>query len=480
VLLEADWILPVSGPPFANGGIAVADGRIAEVGPAAELRARWGGDGQRTFPGCVLMPGLVNVHSHLEYSAFHNFSRSCGFGEWMLRLLMARRKLAVEDYAVSARWGARECVRAGMTFLADTSFEGWTSAHAAGEAGVRARVHLEIIGMDDADLPQIMERMESRLAILRDACGPLVEPGLSPHAPYTVSPRLYRELTRYARRNDLRLATHVAESKAEVELLKHGTGAIAQAYKAAHLWKGQRWSPPGVSPVALLRQSEALGPETLAVHCVQLDAVDIAVLAASGATVAHCPRSNGRLQCGTAPVSELRRAGVVVGLGTDSLASNETLDLFAEMRMAVDYSRARATAGHASSVGRVPGPAPRFPGAVAHTFESVDDRCLDDEAVLKMATLEGAAALGLDDRVGSLDAGKLADIIAVQLSREAPAGSDLLSLLATRTTAANVQMTMIEGRIVFERPAAPVGRDDLDLAFIGVQKKLGVEGGTAG
>jgi 5-methylthioadenosine/S-adenosylhomocysteine deaminase len=317
---------------------------------------------------------------------------------------------------------------------------------------------LEVIGMDDADLPQIMERMESRLATLREACGPLVEPGLSPHAPYTVSSRLYRELARYARRNDLRLATHVAESKAEVELLKHGMGAIAQAYKAAHLWKGQHWSPPGVSPVSLLQRSEALGPETLAVHCVQLDSDDIAVLAASGATVAHCPRSNGRLQCGTAPISDLRRAGVVVGLGTDSLASNETLDLFAEMGAAVDYSRASTAAG-------VP--------------ESAEGRVLDDKAVLRMATLEGAAALGLDSHIGSLDVGKQADIIAVQLPQAAAAGSDLPSLLVTRTTASHVHMTMIEGRILFEGPGTPTGQDALDLALLGVQKKLGADGGTA-
>jgi aminodeoxyfutalosine deaminase len=456
VLLEADWILPISAPPVADGAVAVADGKIVEVGPAAELRARRADEEVRRFPGCVLMPGLVNVHSHLEYSAFHGFSRSCGFGEWMLRLLLARRKLTVDDYAVSARWGARECARAGMTCLADTSFEGWTSARAAGEAGLRARIHLEVIGLDDADLPEIMERMEARLAVLGQACGPLVEPGLSPHAPYSVSPRLYRELARFARREHLRLATHIAESRSEVELLERGTGAIAQAYKAAQLWRGQRWSPPGVSPITFLEQVDALGPEMLAVHCVQLECDDVAVLARSGATVAHCPRSNRRLQCGTAPVARLRAAGIAVGLGTDSLASNESLDLFAEMRAAVEMSRSREKDPCCATV------LPLQSG-------------LDDTTALRMATLEGAAALGLNARLGSLEVGKEADIIAVCLPVQRTDESGLAALIVSGRTAANVCLTMVGGAVVFDKDAIPDETDDLDVEFAAVRKKLGLE-----
>ncbi|HLA81490.1 MAG TPA: amidohydrolase family protein [Thermoleophilia bacterium] len=443
MLLEADWVVPMSGPPIPRGGVVVLGGKIAEVGPAVQLRARWGGEEVRAFPDCVLMPGLINAHSHLDYSAFHSFSLPCGFGEWMLRLLMARRKLAVDDYAVSARWGARECARAGMTCIADTSFEGWTSARAAGEAGLRARVHLEVIGLDDADLPETMGRTEDRLAILRRACGPLVEPGLSPHAPYTVSARLYRELARFARREGLRLATHVAESKAEVDLLEKGTGALVQAYETARLWQGQRWTPPGLRPVSFLDQSEALGPDMLAVHCVQVDAEDVALLARSGARVAHCPRSNRRLQCDTAPVAQLRAAGVVTGLGTDSLASNESLDLFAEMRAAVEMSEARA--------------APPV---------------LDETAALRMATLEGAAALGLDHLVGSLETGKEADLIAVRLPRPVVAGADLPVLLVKMATPSHVRMTMVAGTVVIDKDGPSSADDALDRAFAAVRRKL--------
>lgn len=439
--------------------MVVRGGKIAEVGPAQELKARWDEDGRR-YAGCVLMPGLVNSHSHLEYSAFRGLSGPCGFGEWMLRLLLARRKLTAEDYLVSARWGARECARAGMTYLADTSFEGWTSARAAGEAGLRARVHLEVIGLDDAELPHVMGRVETRLAVLQEACSHLVEPGLSPHAPYTVSRRLYRELARYGRRNNLRVATHVAESKAEVELLRRGTGAIAQAYKAAQLWKGQRWIPPGLSPVAYLDACKALGPETLAVHCVELDEADVKVIASTGAAVAHCPRSNAHLECGMAPVARLRSSGVLTGLGTDSLASNDSLDLFEEMRAAIKVSRARAAAALAGGAGAAP-------------------PVLDEQAVLRMATLEGAAAVGLADRLGSLEPGKEADVVAVRLvsASQTPEGhspqvDDPIIALVSRATAADVVMTMVAGRIVYERASAPIGPDELDIAFASVRRRL--------
>jgi cytosine/adenosine deaminase-related metal-dependent hydrolase len=464
MLLQADWVLPVSGPPIPDGALLVEGGVIGAVGPAAELRARYSEESARAFPGCALLPGLVNTHTHLEYSAFLDFARPCGFGEWMLRLLLARRKLHSEDYAVSALWGAYECVRSGVTSIADTSFEGWTTARGAGTAGLRARVYLEVFGLDDTELPATMERLEARLAGLRRECGPRVEAGLSPHAPYSVSARLYREVARYGRRQGLSLATHLAESAAEVELLERGTGPIAQAYRAAHMWKGRRWKPPGVSPVAYLARTQVLGPRMLAIHCVQIGGGDVAALAESGAAVAHCPRSNLRLRCGSAPVAELLRAGVTVGLGTDSLGSNESLDMFAEMRAALAVSRARAP-----------------------------DAGLSEAAVLRMATLDGARALGWDHLVGSLEAAKKADIIAVRLPGAVSAADgrsqapDPIVALVSEATAADVSMTMVDGTVVFDRERPQEGQQpcsgdvaEVGRAFTAVRAKLGLNGRSAG
>ncbi len=470
MLLEADWVIPISGPPVVEGAVLVRDGVIEEVGPAAELRARHPGDTPRAFPGSVLMPGLVNTHTHLDYSAFRDFAPPSGFGRWMRRLLLARQKLDSDDYAASALWGAHECVRSGVTCVGDTSFEGWTVARAAGSAGLRARVYLEVFGLDDAELPATMAGLEARLAALRDEClrtPAALEAGISPHAPYTVSARLYQEVAGLAARSQLPVATHVAESPAEVEFLDRGTGAILDAYREAGLQKGGRFRPPHLSPVEYLSGAGILGPRTLAVHCVQVDDTDIALLAESGAAVAHCPRSNLRLQCGSAPVAALLASGVTVGLGTDSLSSNESLDMFAEMRAALEVSRARASRGAPSDTAE-----PARAGAPALTAK----------VVLRMATLEGARALGWDHLVGSLEKGKRADLVAVQLAQcepelgHGPFPTDPTESLVSRATANDVRMVMVDGHMIFES-RSPLGDDRAAVGdgFSAVRVKLGLE-----
>lgn len=480
MLLEAEWVLPISSAPIRDGAVWIDGAGIMDVGPADDLRQEHPAEEAKSFPGCVILPGLVNAHSHLEYSAFRDFARQSGFAEWMLRLLLARRRLAAEDYGVSALWGARECVRGGVTYIGDAAFEGWTTIRAANAAGLRARVYLEAFGIDDAKLPQTMDRLEARLEVLRKECGPLVELGLSPHAPYTVSARLYREVARFARRQDMRVATHVAESQAEVDFLGAGAGPLANAYRAAKMWRGERWAPPGIRPVEYLESAHALGPELLAVHCVQVSEADIALLGERGAAVAHCPRSNLRLDCGVAPVAEFLAAGLKVGLGTDSAASNDSLDMFAEMRAALTLSRARA-AEPAAAPGVLAAAAPPLTAGQA----------------LRLATLDGARALGVDRMVGSLEPGKAADLIVVRLPRGhalarelAPAApsafacgdpsgltpaADPVETLVTRASTSDVKLVLVAGRVVFDAAARTREADErIDRDFGAVRVKLGL------
>ncbi|MBN1628193.1 MAG: amidohydrolase family protein [Thermoleophilia bacterium] len=463
VLLSADWVVPVSTPPIAGGAVLVVDGKIGAVGRATELRARYPEEPVEEFAGCALLPGLVNAHTHLDYSAFRGFTRGGSFGGWMLRLLLASGKLGIDDYAASALWGAHQCARGGVTSIGDTSNRAAIDARAALAVGLRARVYQEIFGLDDAELPKAIQRLELKLGQLRHesqvqprsagsaagsgaaalaAAGPRVEWGISPHAPYTVPPRLYREAARFARRAGLRMATHLAESEAEVEMLVKGAGAIAKAYKAAHLWKRQRWTAPGLSPVQYVAGTGALGPDMLAVHVIQVDGDDIATLAATGTAVAHCPRSNRRLRCGIAPVAEMRAAGITVGLGTDSLASNDSLDMFDEMRAALAVSVARE--GATGGLGAAAAPAGADPTSAA---AAVSPGVLTPSDVLRMATLEGAQALGWDHLVGSLEAGKRADIVAVEMPHAG--ASDPIAALVRAGSAADVRMTMVDGRPVF-------------------------------
>ncbi len=362
-----------------------------------------------------------------EQIKLNGFLPSSFFSRWIFRLMRARRRLDAGDLAASALWGAYECLRNGVTSIADTSYEGYTVARAAGAAGLRARVHLEVFGLDDARLPQTIERLETALegAPRVDK----VEWGLSPHAPYTVSERLYREVAHLARRLGLRMASHVAESRAETRLLSKGNGALALAYKAAHLWTGQRWTPPKTSPMTYVARSGALGPDMLAVHAVQLDGGDVGTLAAGGAAVAHCPRSNRYLRCGTAPVAEMKAAGVTIGLGTDSLASNYSLDILAEMRAALAAARERAARNDAL--------APPSPGDI-----------------LAMATLDGAKALGWDKLVGSLEAGKRADVAAVRLPDREAHSADLL---AEMVMSGEVKMTMVDGDVLYPLAQSEAG-----------------------
>ena len=253
-----------------------------------------------------------------------------------------------------------------------------------------------------------------------------------------------------------------------MRLLLRGGGPIAHAYRAVGLWKGSRWSPPRVSPVRYLDGTGALGSDMLAVHAVQVSGEDIAVLAGAGAVVAHCPRSNLKLRCGRAPVAEMLAAGAVVGLGTDSLASNDSLDMFAEMRAALAVSKERAAAAGALTEA----------GSTASTPTP-----LTAADVLRMATLDGARALGWERLVGSLEVGRRADIIAVRLGDGAavppppppaarrppppppppharPQGpritvDDPTETFVRSATADDVRMTMIDGRVVSEGDAPP-------------------------
>ncbi len=462
MLIVGDWVVPVSSPPIAGGAVLVRDTEIAAVGPAAELRARYPDEEVSEHPGCALLPGLINAHTHLDYSAFLGIRRSGGFMRWIIRLTRARMRLDSEDLAASALWGAHECLRQGVTSIADTSFGGSTVALAARAAGLRARVYLEVFGLDDDRLPETLERLETALARARAASGAnragdadgaggghgfedRVEWGVSPHATYTVSQPLYREVARFARRSGLRMATHVAESKTEVRLSNGGAGLATLVYGAASLLTGGRWRLPSKRPLQYVAETGALGTDMLVVHAVQMDGADIKTLAASGAPVAHCPRSNENLGCGIAPVAAMKAAGVVVALGTDSLASNDGLDMLAEMRAALEASHSRA--------------------------QKADTEALLPSEILRMATLDGARALGWEARAGSLEVGKRADITVVSLPGTVSSSTSPEDL-ALAVMQGQVRMTVAEGRVAYAGEATPA---EVSASFAAVRMKLGLK-----
>jgi cytosine/adenosine deaminase-related metal-dependent hydrolase len=366
-LLSADWVVPVEGPPIEDGAVAIDDeGRIAAVGPAADL-----GEGER-FDEAVILPGFVNAHSHLEYATYAGFGDGLPFPPW-IGLHVARKKLlAEEDMLEIARAGAAECLRSGITTVGDCSFSG-AAATACAELGLRAIVYLEVFG-EDASALEGFEELHARVS---DSFSGRVRPGISPHAPYTCALELYRACAGLG----LPLATHLSESDAELEYLRTGRGPWESL--AGYLVK-----PLGRPAIAALAEAGVLGPGVVAAHCVRVDETEIARLAELGVGIAHCPRSNALLGCGTAPLAGLLNAGVRVAIATDSPASTPSFDMFDEIRTAVMMARAR---------------------------ERRPDALLAAQA-LELATLGGAQVLGLGAQTGSLVPGKEADLTVLSLA----------------------------------------------------------------
>jgi 5-methylthioadenosine/S-adenosylhomocysteine deaminase len=357
--VSAGWVVPVDGPPVEDGYVSWEDGRIVEVGR---------GHGDRHYDDAIVLPGLVNAHSHLEYAVYAGFGDGRPFGDWLATHILRKRKLDPAGMLAIARLGAAESLAAGITTTADYSFSG-DAAAAADELGLRAIVYLEVFG----DQPVAEASYERLRATTRET--DLVRVGVSPHAPYTCTLETYR----WCLSLGIPVGTHLAESDGENEWLEHGTGPLSAA-------RDVLVAPSGKRAVATLEG--VLGPELLSAHCVTVDPGEIEALAGADVPVAHCPRSNALLGCGTAPLTAMRDAGIRIGLGTDSPASTPSFDPWAEMRAAVAAARALD----------------RRPDA------------LDAASALHLATLGAAAALGLDGEVGSLATGKRADITVVSVA----------------------------------------------------------------
>ncbi len=367
-MLSADWVVPVEGPPIRDGAVGVADdGTIAAVGERRELA-----DGEH-FPECVILPGFVNAHTHLEYEVYAGFGDGLGFAEWIGLHVRRKSRIALEDMEAIARLGALNCLRSGITAVGDCSFSG-AAATACADLGLRGTVYLEVFGETGAAIDELFEPKRERLA---DLPGETVRIGISPHAPYTCTIDLYRASAEL----ELPIATHLAESDDETEFLRTGGGGWSSF--------AEMLVPPlGTTGIRALADAGLLDSNVIAAHCVKADEEEITLLAEHDVAVAHCPRSNGILGCGVAPLEALRDAGIRVCIATDSPASTPSFDMFDEMRAAIVGARAR---------------------------EGRPDALTAADA-LELATLGGASALGLGDQLGSLVPGKQADLTVLSLS----------------------------------------------------------------
>jgi 5-methylthioadenosine/S-adenosylhomocysteine deaminase len=350
--------------------VVVEDGRIADVLPARQARERYPGARRTELPGRVLIPGLVNLHTHAAMTLMRGLADDRALMDWLQNHVWpVEMRLAspefVEDGTLLA---CAEMLRGGITCFNDMYFFPEAAARAVLRSGMRAALGMIVIEFGSPYATDAADYISKGLAMrdrLKDE--PLLSFCLAPHAPFTVSDASFRKIAVYSGELDVPVHVHLHETADEIRegLLVHGR-----------------------RPIRRLEEAGLLGPSLIAVHAVHLLDEEIALLAAHGCHVAHCPSSNLKLASGIAPVARLAAAGVNVGLGTDGAASNNRLDLFAEMRLAALLAKG---AGGDATV-------------------------LPAHDVLAMATLHGARALGLENLTGSLTPGKSADMTAVNLA----------------------------------------------------------------
>jgi len=390
--IHAGSVHPVTAPPIEDGAVLVDDrGTIAAVGPHSLVPAPAGAR-ELAFPDASLVPGLVNTHTHLELTHLADKNAEREFARWIRSLRTLKDATTPDEFARAAERGVRDAWAAGVTCVADTGSTG-APLEALARLGARGIYYQEVFGPDPAHCAASMEELRRALDRLSPLATSPLSLGVSPHAPYTVSEPLYRAVADLARRERCPLAMHLAESRAETELVRDGSGPFADALRA----RGFAVRAQHCSPVRYLLRLGVLQRATgwLCIHCVQVDERDVAILRDSGAGVAHCPRSNRAHGHGTAPLAAFRRAGLRVGLGTDSVVSVGDSSLSAEA----------AAAG------------------------------LDGEDALRMLTIEGARALGLESEIGSLDVGKAGDLAvfpSAALDRPLPPSAALLTVVAGR------------------------------------------------
>lgn len=462
-IYSARWVLPglslsslASSSPLSSsspsviehGAVAVDGALIVGVGSAAETVARFPDARVEDFGQSVILPGLVNTHTHLELTALRGYleNEESDFFAWLRKLTLARlERMTADDLHVSATWGACEAVRAGITCVGDASDSALTSMQALRDVGLRGVVFQESFGPDPRLVQENFAKLKEKVEQLREFETELVLVGVSPHAPYTVCRPQLELIADYAITDRLPLMMHAAESAAEESFLRDGTGLFAEGLAR----RGIEWTPPGTSTIQYLHRTGILETRPLLAHCIRVDEEDIETLKQTNSRVAHCPKSNAKLGHGRAPFSKFIEAGVVVGLGSDSVASNNTCDIIEETRFASLCARL--------------------------SLQDSENSLPSAFHVLAAATTGGAQCLGLEEKgIGVLREGAQADLVAVGLegTHQVPV-YDPVTALVFSSSGRDVLLTVIAGREVYrDRRVLGVDEERLKARLKEIAEKL--------
>jgi 5-methylthioadenosine/S-adenosylhomocysteine deaminase len=416
-IYSARWVLPVSASPIENGAVAVEGQHIVGVGRRDEIVERFPESRLDALGEAVILPGLINTHTHLELTAMRGYleNEEADFFAWLGKLTLARLNvLTPDDLRVSASWGACEAVRAGITCVGDASDSAMLSMQALRETGLRGVVYQESFGPDPKLVKENIEKLKAKVAELRTVETGLVRAGVSPHAPYTVCGPQLEMIAQLAETERLPLMMHAAESEAEALFMREGCGPFAEGLVRRSI----DWNAPRASTIEYLKQVGVLSVRPLLAHCIRVDDADIDTLQDTRSKVAHCPKSNAKLGHGRAPFAKFVAAGVAVGFGSDSVASNNTCDMLEEARFATLLARA--------------------------------DARISANQALETATIGGARCFDLENEIGQLKEGFQADLTAVSLTgvHQTP-NYDPVATLIFSSSGRDVILTVIAGREVF-------------------------------
>ncbi len=389
-----------------NPAIGIRGRRIALVEEGSNAIVRYAARERLDAAGCVILPGLVNTHTHLPMVCFRGYADDLPLMDWLHgRIFPAEAKHVNRGMVYDAsRLAIAEMILSGTTTFCDGYFYESSIAQAAIDMGMRGVVAQGFIDFPTPDQPDPSRNRQIAEAFINKWKGrsPLISPALFCHTPFTCRPETLKELKRTAREGDVLYLSHVAETREETAIIRERYGA---------------------TPVRHLRKLGVLDERTVAVHAVWLDEEELDMLRDAGVKVSHNPESNMKLAAGVAPVPAMLRKGITVGLGTDGCASNNDMDLFREMGTA----------------------------AKLHKVAAMDPTVLDARTALKMATIDGARVLGMEDRIGSIEPGKCADLILVRMDTpHLTPVYQICSHLVYAASGADVSASIIGGRMVMK------------------------------
>lgn len=407
LVIEARWVIPVrpGGLVMEHAAVIVHDGRIEAILPISEARQQYDAKETINLPEHALLPGLINAHTHAAMTLMRGLADDRPLMTWLNDHIWPAEGQVLSERFVrdGTLLACAEMLKGGVTTFNDMYFFPASAAEAVNLSGIRASLGLVVLDFQSpyaADADDYLNKGFAARDALRGHTR--ITTCLAPHAPYTIHDRVFSKVLTYADQLGANIHLHLHETHHEIE---------------------QGEAQYGMRPMQRLTELGLMGPNMLAAHCVHMTPIEIETFSLQGAHVAHCPGSNLKLGSGVAPIAEMLAAGINVALGSDGAASNNRLDMFAEMRLAALLAKATG-----------------------------DAEVLPAMQVLEMATINGARALGMDDNIGSLEHGKLADMIAVDFSAiEMQPCYDPVSHLVYVAGREHVSHTWVAGELCYER-----------------------------